>query len=1163
VRVLGSVSVEVDGRGVPVGGPLPRRLLAVLLANRGATLSVERLVEVLWGDEPPEAATSSLQTYVSRLRRLLPPSVRLETAAPGYRLRLEPGAADVERFEAALGEALACLAERPEAALAGLEAALGCWRGDAFAEFGEEWWAQGEAARLEELRLHAREAHADALLGLGRSEAAVSEARAVTADHPSRERAWRTLVLGLHRSGRQRDALRAAGEYRARLRDDSGLDPSSEFAVLEHAVAVDDPQLRTTYRQLEPAALDHQLRPVPTQSHSLRSPPIGTVSFLFTDIEGSTSLWERDPGAMRRALGRHDEIVRDSVAAHGGYMFATGGDGFGVAFGSPEAAVAAALEAQRGLVGEVWPSGLDLRVRMGVHTGVAHERGGDYFGPTLNRAARLMSAAHGGQLVVSAAVAELTRDCLGEEVAVLDLGEHAFRGLSRPEHVFQLSAAGLTEVFAGLRTGSMAKGNLPTPATSFVGRVQQLKWLSEQLESRRLVTVVGTGGVGKTRLAIEAAHACGGELPDGAWWVELAPVGDPAAVGHAAAAALSVRLREGGDPVDAVVEALSRRRMLLVLDNAEHVLAAAADLVARVLAGAPDVVVLVTSREPLGLPSEQVWPLDPLEPTLEGVELFYERAALADASFTPSEADGQVIADVCGRLDGMPLAIELAAARIRSLSPADLAQRLDDRFRLLRGSRRGAVERHQTLRATIDWSYRLLDASERLLFDRLSVFAGTFDLAAVEAVCGVGEDLDPLDVLDGLSALVDKSLVVTDHQARPARYRLLETLRQYGAERLDERAETDLLRSRHLAHYVDVAEQARDAFQGDDPHGGVARFDANWDNLRAALGWAVATDDASTAEKLVVAPYWYAVWYLRHELGAFARQAGRITGINPAVLGIDAAFSWFGGDVDAAQALGETGIAAAADVGHPDAAICRQVLINCYASRGQADEMRRVIAPYSTAAADLSDNYDAATLLALLAEVAQFADPAAADALVALAKRRAAGLANPPLRAWIAVVEGVVAFGAGRRAEAAVLLREAKLLSEEGGPYLRAYMAFQIALRAASPGFDIDPVAAYDDAVSRLYEMREWGNLWLTIESLAGWWARSERLEQAAVALGHLDAAQRHWTAMADRRAIATAAVSQHPDGARWAARGAALSRDQLVDYVLEELDPLRSNGGQ
>ncbi|MEA3216568.1 MAG: hypothetical protein QOJ19_2724, partial [Acidimicrobiia bacterium] len=246
VRVLGSVSVEVDGRSVRVGGPLPRRLLAVLLANRGAVLSVDRLVEVLWGDDPPVAATASLHTYVSRLRRLLPPSVRVETAAPGYRLCMEAGAADVERFEAALEQAFACLPERPEAALAGLEDALSCWQGDAFAEFAEEWWAQVEAARLEELRLHAREARAEVLLGVGRSEAAVSEARAVTADHPSRERAWRTLVAGLHRCGRQGEALRAASEYRAWLRDELGLDPSTDFAALESDVAVDGTHLRAT-----------------------------------------------------------------------------------------------------------------------------------------------------------------------------------------------------------------------------------------------------------------------------------------------------------------------------------------------------------------------------------------------------------------------------------------------------------------------------------------------------------------------------------------------------------------------------------------------------------------------------------------------------------------------------------------------------------------------------------------------------------------------------------------------------------------------------------------------------------------------------------------------------------------------------------------------------
>ena len=406
MRVLGSISVEVDGRPVPIGGPLPRRLLAVLLANRGAVLSVDRLVEVLWGDEPPEAATSSLHTYVARLRRLLPPSVHLETAAPGYRLRLDPGAADVERFEAALGEALACSRNTPRRRSPGWRRRWVSGRATAFAEFAEEWWAQGEAARLKELHLHAREAHAETLLGLGRSEAAVSEARAVTADHPSREQAWQTLVVGLHRCGRQRDALRAAGEYRARLRDESGLDPSKDFAALEHAIAVDEPSELTRPRNVTPPVVGVV--------------PRGTVTFLFTDVEGSTRLWEEDGEAMRSALAAHDRILRSVIEAHDGYVFSTAGDAFCAAFSTPGQAVGAAVEAQRRLGAESWP--VALRVRMGLHTGTAEEREGDYFGPAVNRAARVMSAGHGGQVLLSLVTEELVRDRLPDDVSLAGVG---------------------------------------------------------------------------------------------------------------------------------------------------------------------------------------------------------------------------------------------------------------------------------------------------------------------------------------------------------------------------------------------------------------------------------------------------------------------------------------------------------------------------------------------------------------------------------------------------------------------------------------------------------------------------------------------------------------------------------------------------------------------
>ncbi len=342
---------------------------------------------------------------------------------------------------------------------------------------------------------------------------------------------------------------------------------------------------------------------------------------------------------MEAALARHDEILRSSIAAHGGFVFSTAGDAFAAAFARPADAVDAALAAQRALQSEQWPSGAEIRVRMGLHVGAAHERDGDYFGPAVNRAARLMGLAHGSQVLVSLAVQQLVREELGPGVRLVGLGVRALRGLSEPETVFQLIANGLHEHFPVLAgSGSGPKvGNLPVPATSFVGRVEQVKRLAVELAVRRLVTLFGPGGVGKTRLAIEAAAVAVDEFPDGVWFVELAAVSDPLAVGHAAAVGVGARPQEGMDSVDALVDALTGRRSLLVLDNAEHVVAAVADMTSRVLSEAPSASLLVTSREPLGVAGEQVWPVPSLDPVLEGVELFCERAALADAEFTPGE----------------------------------------------------------------------------------------------------------------------------------------------------------------------------------------------------------------------------------------------------------------------------------------------------------------------------------------------------------------------------------------------------------------------------------------------------------------------------------------------------------------------------------------------
>ena len=613
--------------------------------------------------------------------------------------------------------------------------------------------------------------------------------------------------------------------------------------------------------------------------------PSGTVTFLFTDVEGSTRLWEGHRAEMEAALARHDEILRASIAAFGGLVFSTAGDAFAAAFARPSDAVDAALAAQRALQSEAWPPGAEIRVRMGLHVGAVHERDGDYFGPAVNRAARLMSLANGGQVLVSLAVQQLVREELGPGVRLIGLGVRVLRGLSEPETVFQLTADGLREHFPALAGSGSKAGNLPVPATSFVGRVEQVKRLAVELAVRRLVTLFGPGGVGKTRLAIEAAAAAVDEFPDGVWFVELAAVSDPLAVGHAAAVAMGARPQEGMDPIVALVDALTGRRSLLVLDNAEHLVAAVAEVTSRVLSQAPTASLLVTSREPLGVAGEQVWPVPSLDPVLEGVELFCERAALADAAFAPGDRDQQVMAAICARLDGIPLAIELAAAQVRSMTLSDVADRLADRFRLLRGPRRGGgLERHQTLRATIDWSYRLLDDHEALLFDRLSVFAGLFDVAAVNAVCG-DDQLDRDDLFDVLAALSDHSMLSVDRAGPHVRWRLLETLRQYGEERLDHRGETDLRRDRHLSHFVTAAQSAHRAYAGTDAAAGAAAFEAAWDNLRAALGYAIASGESARAAAIVEASVWYSYFGLKAEHTDWVAQALQ-------VLPLGSPFAW-------------------------------------------------------------------------------------------------------------------------------------------------------------------------------------------------------------------------------------------------------------------------------
>jgi predicted ATPase/class 3 adenylate cyclase len=571
--------------------------------------------------------------------------------------------------------------------------------------------------------------------------------------------------------------------------------------------------------------------------------PTGTVTFLFTDLEGSTRLWEDHPDAMQDALARHDAILRDAIESHDGHVVKTTGDGAHAAFAVASDALDAAIAAQLALQREQWTATGPLRVRIGIHTGAAEVRDGDYYGTALNRAARLMSVAHGGQIVVSLTTRDLLRDA---SVDLLDLGEHRLRDLGEPERVHQIVHADLPRDFPPLRSVENFPTNLPLQTTSFVGRDDDMDEVMEALAGARVVTLTGVGGVGKTRLAVQVAAELLPRYRDGAWLVELGPLNTPDGLPELLAAALAIQPRQGMTTAQGIADALRTKQMLVVFDNCEHVIGAAARMVDDIVRSCPDVRILATSREGLGVRGERQITVRSLDLEAESVELFVERARDAGGRFEHDDSTESAIAQICTRLDGIPLALELAAARTRMMTPAEVAARLDERFRLLTGGSRTAVERHQTLRQAVDWSYDLLEPRERTILDRLGVFAGGFTLDAAEAVVS-GTGVDAIDVMDGIAQLVDKSLVVAEPEDGGTRYRLLETIRQYALERLDDAGATDVVRRRHAEWCADFVERASTGVRGHDEVQWLGRLRRELDNLRAGVTWAAEVDDADLA----------------------------------------------------------------------------------------------------------------------------------------------------------------------------------------------------------------------------------------------------------------------------------------------------------------------------
>lgn len=621
----------------------------------------------------------------------------------------------------------------------------------------------------------------------------------------------------------------------------------------------------------------------------MSSLPTGTVTFLFTDIEDSTTLAQAFPADLPKLLARHHALLRQAIEHHNGLVFQITGDAFAAAFPTAADALNPAIEAQRSLLQEPWHPA-PVKVRIGLHTGAAQTRGldtvsGGYEGySTLARTNRVMAIAHGGQILLSNPTAELVRAELPPGVTLRDLGLHRLKGVPLPEHLWQPLASDLEEDFPPLQSLIAAPHNLPAQLTSFVGRQREIEKITQLIANNRLVTLTGAGGSGKTRLALQAANSLVDAFRDGVWWVGLVALNDPTLVAQAAAKALDVREVPNQPLSETLANAVKSKQLLFLLDNCEHLIDACAQLAESLLQSCPNLKILATSREGLDVAGESVYQV----PTLslphtsrftasqvlenEATRLFFERALAVRSDYTLNDQTAACVEQICRRLDGIPLAIELAAARVKVLSTEEIAARLDDRFELLTGGSRTALPRHQTLRATLDWSYDLLTHGERILFRRLSVFAGGFTVNAAKTICS-GDGLESAQVLDLLSRLVDKSLVVIAERGIETRFRMLETIREYARETLQTAGKEDVLRDRHLQYFALLAEQAEPQIFGAEQAAWFDRLDQERDNLLAAIDWSL--EGGSTLPGLILLSALYEFWFARGHLSEILARLKR------------------------------------------------------------------------------------------------------------------------------------------------------------------------------------------------------------------------------------------------------------------------------------------------
>lgn len=823
IRLFRGVAAEAEaGMPLDVGPAKVQVVLAALALSAGSPVPVWRLVEAVWGEDPPRSAERTLQSYVVRLRKALGPDAITRTGT-AYRLDLAADAVDVLRFQQLLDDGMVeeALAEWSGPPLEGLDAP---GLEAAVAGLTERWLTAVE----QELQ---RRVEVDPASAVGR----LTE---LTAVHPYREGLWALLMTALYRVGRQADALAAYRTARSRLVEELGVEPNRRLQELEMQILRQD------------KSLDSDRSRASTQARE----PTGTVTFAFAEVDPAASAGSGNGQPM----ARYSDMVMDLVADYGGHLFARVGDSFGVAFHRADTALAWA-KAMHGAATERSGSATCI----GIHTGAAEEHRGGYFGAAVNIPGRLAAAAHPGQTLVSGATTALL-----DGAGLRDLGWYRLDGVVAEQHIHQV---GQTD-FPPLRIEGLFRGNLPRRLGRLVGRDQLTDTIVDALARHPVVTLVGPGGIGKTRLALAVAERA---APDeDAWLVDLAEITASHQVGRAVAETLGVVERPGVGLIESIVGTLRDRRAVIVLDNCEHVVDGAAEIAEAVARDCRYAHVVATSRERLGVGNERIVSVPPLDPAGSAVDLFNERATAASGAFDAA-ADRLAVEEICRRLDGIPLAIELVAARTTSLAPADLAERLEQRLLSLVGSRRTGADRHRTLHSAIQWSFDLLTTAEQALFRVVSIFAGPFSLEAVDHLAS-GYDLDGIATDDLLDRLIEQSMLTVTSGPFGRRFRLLEPIRSFGESRLDAEVRAELAR-RHGVWCLDEMTKIRDMLAGWDEIEGVARLAELWPNLRAAFGRACQSGDLQLARELVRPMLSEIVLRSNYEIGDWLEQLLALT----------------------------------------------------------------------------------------------------------------------------------------------------------------------------------------------------------------------------------------------------------------------------------------------